>query len=187
MYVCAFGPCEKTSRASVERPRLYKSVPLLCHPKLGHLPRAAQVLQLRSKGLDETELAAIAAMSDVGFVDHDLIAELILHIDRQGRDGAILCFLPGEKFVCVNDRADEACVCVVERERECVCARERERERERFLERYASMGRAEKDKRGGLQARRVASEAGCKRGGLQARRVASEAGCMLNTACVMEK
>jgi hypothetical protein len=55
-----------------------------------------QVLQLRSKGLDETELAAIAALSDVGFVDHDLIAELILHIARLDREGSILCFMPGE-------------------------------------------------------------------------------------------
>lgn len=55
-----------------------------------------QVISLRSKGLDDDELAAVAAMSDVNFVDYDLLAELILFIDRTDkREGSILIFLPG--------------------------------------------------------------------------------------------
>jgi len=54
-----------------------------------------ELIALRSKGLDPDELAAVAAMSDVNFVDYDLLAELILFIDRDERDGSILVFLPG--------------------------------------------------------------------------------------------
>jgi ATP-dependent RNA helicase DHX36 len=54
-----------------------------------------EVISLRCKGLDVDELAAVAAMSDVNFVDYDLLAELILFIDRDEREGAILVFLPG--------------------------------------------------------------------------------------------
>jgi ATP-dependent RNA helicase DHX57 len=54
-----------------------------------------QLLALRKKGLDADELAAVAAMSDVNFVDYDLLAELILFIDRDPREGSILIFLPG--------------------------------------------------------------------------------------------
>eukprot|EP00961_Rhodomonas_salina_P057316 770492-Rhodomonas_salina.1 len=37
---------------------------------------AFHVISLRSKGLDEMELAAVAALSDVHFIDYDLLAEL---------------------------------------------------------------------------------------------------------------
>ena len=53
------------------------------------------VRQLRHKGLDEDELAAVASMSDVNFIDYDMLTELILHIDQDPRRGSILCFLPG--------------------------------------------------------------------------------------------
>ena len=56
---------------------------------------SAEMVALRQRGLDDDELAAVAGMSDVNFVDYDLLAELILFIDRDPRDGSILVFLPG--------------------------------------------------------------------------------------------
>jgi ATP-dependent RNA helicase DHX29 len=63
-----------------------------------------QLLALRKRGLDADELAAVAAMSDVNFVDYDLLVELILFIDRDAREGSILVFLPGwEEIQSSND------------------------------------------------------------------------------------
>lgn len=74
-----------------------------CSESLSHC--LLQVLALRSKGLDEMELQAVAALSDVSFVDHDLVAELILHIDRGGREGAVLCFMPGWEEIAASYEA----------------------------------------------------------------------------------
>jgi hypothetical protein len=54
------------------------------------------------QGLDADELAAVAAMSDVNFIDCDLLVELLLFIDRDERDGAILVFLPGSRPYSLN-------------------------------------------------------------------------------------